>query len=59
MDSLIYREDFIDEKGVECSTGNARELRGTEPPFSRAQLVSRAIACDSRRAWTQGDSKAV
>lgn len=37
MDSLIYREDFIDENvwsaALECC-----ELREIEPPFSRAQL---------------------
>ena len=37
MDSLIYREDFIDEK-VWSTALECRELRGTEPPFSRAQL---------------------
>ena len=37
MDSLIYREDFIDEK-VWSAALECRELRGTEPPFSRAQL---------------------
>ena len=37
MDSLIYREDFIDEK-VWSAAQECRELRGTEPPFSRAQL---------------------
>ena len=37
MDSLIYREDFIDEK-VWSAALECRELRATEPPFSRAQL---------------------
>ena len=37
MDSLIYREDFVDEK-VWSAALECRELRGTEPPFSRAQL---------------------
>lgn len=37
MDSLIYRENFIDEK-VWSAALECRELRGTEPPFSRAQL---------------------
>ena len=37
MDSLIYRENFIDEK-VWSAALECRELRGIEPPFSRAQL---------------------
>lgn len=37
MDSLIYRENFIDEK-VWSAALECRELRGTEPPFSHAQL---------------------
>ena len=42
MDSLIYREDFIDEK-VWSAALECRELRGTEPPFSRTQLDRVAI----------------